>query len=427
MGKKNPGKAIKPVDPVALTQAQSTANTQTAQQQQQMNMVSSYGPDGSVRYVADPSAPGGYAQVTSLSPGQQYGYDIGNISQNQLRNQIAQSLGQPVDMSGLTAIDMGNIQDQYNQSAQPFQYSFDQGGQVQGQVGGDLNAARQQAIDATYAQATSRLDPRFARDETSMQTKLANQGLSANSDAYRNAEDQFGQTKNDAYNQAQYSSIAAGEDAAQNLFARQLGQGQFANQAVAQQYGQNQGLAQFNNDALGQETTQNRDAAQFTNDAAGQRFSQSLAANQNDFSQLQWQTQLPYQQLAALQASGVQMPQGIGYTPTQVNPTDVMGAYALNQQGQVAKANANATAQGGMMSGLFSLGSAAIMASDERLKTDIRPIETRPDGVEVVSFRYKTGGPTFIGVIAQQLKKIRPDLVLKGPGGMLAVNYVGLA
>ncbi len=62
-------------DPVQLANAQSTANTATAREQQRLNMVNTSGPQGTVRYIADPSAPGGYRQETALSPLEQQNYE----------------------------------------------------------------------------------------------------------------------------------------------------------------------------------------------------------------------------------------------------------------------------------------------------------------------------------------------------------------
>jgi len=58
------------------------------------------------------------------------------------------------------------------------------------------------------------------------------------------------------------------------------------------------------------------------------------------------------------------------------------------------------------------------LASDERLKKDISPLESTWDklkAVEVVNFRYKDcneGDPLLFGVIAQQVQPIVPDLVV---------------
>ena len=58
------------------------------------------------------------------------------------------------------------------------------------------------------------------------------------------------------------------------------------------------------------------------------------------------------------------------------------------------------------------------LASDERLKKDISPLEStwnRLKAVEVVNFRYKDsneGDPLLYGVIAQQVQPIVPELVV---------------
>jgi hypothetical protein len=136
----------------------------------------------------------------------------------------------------------------------------------------------------------------------------------------------------------------------------------------------------------------------------------------------------------------VGMPQGINYTPSQVNPTDVLGAYALNTQAQQAAYNAQMQNQSSNMGGLFRLGASLLtapmtgggslignlMPSDQRLKTDIRRVGTLDNGVPVYSYRYKAGGPPQIGVMAHELATVRPDLVAANDQGFLAVNYGGL-
>src|SRR5512140_2294144 len=68
---------------------------------------------------------------------QGFGGPLGSASAR-LQGQAAQNLGQPVDMSQFQA--------------------------------GTGDAARQQAIDAAYQQATSRLDPQFAQRDNALRT-----------------------------------------------------------------------------------------------------------------------------------------------------------------------------------------------------------------------------------------------------------------
>jgi hypothetical protein len=94
--------------------------------------------------------------------------------------------------------------------------------------------------------------------------------------------------------------------------------------------------------------------------------------------------------------------------------------------------NAQSSGGGGgnsFLDGLFTLGAAAITASDERMKTNIEYYDT------VKSIKYytwewnshakKIGWDKYptIGVLAQQVQKTHPDAVVVGPEGYLMVNY----
>lgn len=474
MGKKSGPSAPPPPDPVKVAQAQSEANIATAREQQRLNMIGTAGPQGTVQYEADPHSPGGYRQVTALSKPEQAIYDASkgvelgavNIAGDQL-GRVRTALETPLDTSGLANLrgeygiapltmnlaDSGGIRTSFD-TGPALRYGFDTGQQVQGSVGGNQDLARMMASEANYRQMTSRLDPRFAQDERRLDQKLANQGFSMNSAGTAAARDQFARDKNDAYDQAALSAIREGESAAQGQFGRELAQGQFANQAAAQQYGQGLGAADFYNRTAGQEYGQNMGEAQFANQAQQQLFGQNLAKMQaENGAASQWTQQnqqaaqfgnqarsqglqerayvqnQPINQLTGLLSLGqVGMPQGVQYSPTQVGQTDVLGAHALNQQAQQNAYNAQMQNRSGLMGGLFSLGSAAIMASDGRLKTDKRLLRTRPDGVEVWAFRYLTDEPGVvrIGVMAQQVKKVRPGLVVRRADGFMAVDYASL-
>lgn len=452
-------KTVAPPDPVQTANAQAQANLQTAQEQQRLNMVGTEGPYGSTGYRPDASQPGGYTQYTNLSPSEQQSYDLSKQAENaalgvagQQIGRVGDALGKPLDTSGLPALQGGynadfsglspggGVQSSFNMGG-PLQYGFDPGQQVQGQVGGDLNQARQQSIDAVYNQATSRLDPQFTQREDSLRTQLANQGLAPGTEAWEREMSQLGRDRTDAYNQATYGSIGAGEQAAQNLFGRQLGQGQFANQAAGQQYQQNMGQAAFNNQTAGQDYGQNMGAAQFSNDAQAQSFQQQMAvaqaqaqaqaqaaqfSNQARQQGLQEQAYIQNQPLnqfnSLMSSSQVGMPQGVQYTPSQVGQTDVLGAYALNQQAQQANASRTAGAQQGLMGGLFQLGSAA-MLSDARLKRDVQKVGERPDGLGVYLFRYLWSPIWYVGALAQEVLRIKPEAVVETPEGWLAVRY----
>ena len=216
-------------DPVQLANAQSNANTATAREQQRLNMVNSSGPTGSVRYVADPSAPGGYRQETSLSPGEQQNYDRSTAvyggaldTAGQQIGRVNQALGQGLNTEGLPELQGFNAPD------------FD----------------RQRYEDSVYASQTRRLDPQFDRMERSQDARLAAQGLGANSEATRNLRQDFARDRSDAYGDARDRSIQAGGAEQSRAIQQAIAGGTFGNQARTQglqerAYVQNQPLAQL--------------------------------------------------------------------------------------------------------------------------------------------------------------------------------------
>lgn len=87
---------------------------------------------------------------------------------------------------------------------------------------GTGDQARQQAIDASYGQATSRLDPQWSQREDQMRTRLMNQGLDPNSEAFRGEMSQLGQQRNDAYGSAMNSAQMMGQSAGDSVFRNNL-------------------------------------------------------------------------------------------------------------------------------------------------------------------------------------------------------------
>lgn len=434
-------------DPTVVANAQTQSNQQTAAYNQKLNMVNTYGPQGSVTYQADANAPGGYSQTTALSPSQQGIYDAGTqaqagalgIANNQL-GRVNTALGQTLDPGGVkTSYDAGGqIQTGFDQGGQ-LQYGFSPGQQVQGHVGPqNLTGAYQAAADASYQQAASRLDPQWNLKQQQLQSQLANQGLSVNDDAYKSAMSQFGNAQNDAYNQALYGSQSAGLNAENTIFGQGVQQGQFANAAAAQQYGQNQGQAAFNNSTAGQAYQQNLGAAQFANTAQAQQNAQNAQAAQfgnqatgQQFQQTAYSQQLPINEFNALMSSNqVAGPQGINYTPASAGSTDVLGAYALNTQANQANYQAQMQNQAALMGGLANLGGAAATAavkySDARLKRDIRRVGQLDNGLPVYAYRYVGSPQIEIGVIAQDVAAVMPHAVIPDAAGYLRVDYGAL-
>jgi hypothetical protein len=60
--------------------------------------------------------------------------------------------------------------------------------------------------------------------------------------------------------------------------------------------------------------------------------------------------------------------------------------------------------------------------SDRRLKTDIRRVGATFGGLHVYTFRFKSGGPVQMGVMAQEVERTIPDAVHE-VDGYLTVDY----
>lgn len=91
-----------------------------------------------------------------------------------------------------------------------------------------------------------------------------------------------------------------------------------------------------------------------------------------------------------------------------------------------------ATQEQRQKSGIGGIFGAALQAapflaglSDERAKTDIKKVGKTDEGLGVYTYRYKTGGPIHMGVMAQEVEKKHPDAV-REVGGLKAVNYAKL-
>lgn len=87
---------------------------------------------------------------------------------------------------------------------------------------GTGNAARDQAVNAAYGQATSRLDPQWDRRMEGQRTQLLNQGLDPTSEAYRGAMQEANFARNDAYGSAMNSAIGQGTAAGDSVFRNNM-------------------------------------------------------------------------------------------------------------------------------------------------------------------------------------------------------------
>jgi hypothetical protein len=125
--------------------------------------------------------------------------------------------------------------------------------------------------------------------------------------------------------------------------------------------------------------------------------------------------------------------------PTFVNPAmqantagaDILGATQMGYNAQLGASNAQNAANNQMTQGLFSLGGAALMASDIRMKENIKHIAWLPNGLPVYTYEYKeefkdhllAGHGTHTGVMAHEVESMYPNAVITLDNGYKAVDY----
>lgn len=299
-------------------------NRDTAMTQAQLNMVDQSGPYGSLKYTQNGNntfvdsqgktiTTPKYTATTTLSPAQQAILD--------------QTQGANLNLGTIANERSAFLKDYL---AQPF----------------DVNTATEAKINEL---GSARLDPRFAREQDALKTELVNSGIRPGTAAYTAAMSDFGQNKNDAYNQL------------------------------------------------------------------------ALTGRQQAFQEASYERNQPLNEIGALlSGSQVQAPQFVNTPQTQVGGVDYTGLVNNQYNQQVNSSNA---AMGGLF-GLLGTGlTAGIKYSDRRLKTDIRRVGATDDGLPVYTYRYTSGGPIEMGVMADEVEQVNPSAVARDNAGFQMVDY----
>jgi len=250
-----------------------------------------------------------------------------------------------------------------------------------GQVGtGD--DARQQATDAAYKQATSRLDPQWDKRMEAQRTQLLNQGFDPSSEGFQSAMTDLGNQRNDAYSSAE------------------------------------------------------RNAQQIGTAAGDSVFRNNLMSQQNSIANMLRQRQLPLDEMQSLMGLSKMDPNRA--LQTQLASGGVLKDFLGQQYGQdwhkydVDSGAAADAMAGGVQAGASGVTALAALlpllaASDERVKTNVIRHDTEAlPGVPFASWEYlpEYGPPgRHTGVIAQDLEKVSPRHVFTRGDGVRFVDY----
>lgn len=388
-----------------VSNAQTQSNIQTATAQTGLNSTNQVTPFGNLSYTQIGKWPDGtprFQATTTLSPQMQSLFNTGMQTQQQIggvANNLAGQLGNNL---------VNPTQPQYQNFANGpnLATSFNSGGQIQSRLGNDDYGAQRDEVENALM---GRLNRSYDADRASLEQRLANQGISQGSEAYSNAMRDF----NTGLAEARTSAVLGAGQEQNRLQQLALNSGNFANQAQAQQFGQNQSLAGFGNAAQQQMFDNRNQTTGLNNQLQDQRFQNQITGNNAQINQL----------LALLGGSQINQP-SFNQTPqTGIPGTDVSG-NAWNQY------NAQQNQSNQFYNGLGALGGTIAGAlpfffSDERLKTDIsKPVGHTPGGVPIRDWRYKGSPMMMRGYTAQDVIKAgQGHAVRKEPGGFLSVAY----
>jgi hypothetical protein len=203
---------------------------------------------------------------------------------------------------------------------------------------GDPVIERQRVEDALMA----RLNPQLDRTRNLLETRLANQGLTAGGEAYNEAIDEANRAANDM----RLAAVMNAGAEQSRLFGLGLSQAAFRNAAQGQEFDQGLANANLANATQAQAFQQALMEAEFANRARQQAIQESLLERQT-----------PLNEIAAL-ISGAQIGQpNFANTPmTNLANTDVTSPIYANYQGALNNYNQQLQSRNAFWGGLFGLG-----------------------------------------------------------------------
>lgn len=342
-----------------------------------------------------------WTQNTNLTPETQAALDS-QMRLTQGRSQLGESMMSRAQTEYGTPMDWGKMpQGGGTVQAGQLQKNLDFSGAPSVSSGADT---RNRAEDAIYQRATSRLDPQFQQQEGDIRSRLYGQGLREGDAAFQREMDNFGRTKNDAYQGAMDQSIIGGGQEATREFGMDSARRSMYTGEQAQQ-------ANFGNSATSQQQGLDTQAGAYNTQQRQQAITEEM--QRRGFS---------LNEINAL-ISGQQV--GMPGMPSFSNAAASQGVQALQAaqltgQAELDRFNAQQQATQGMMSGAGSIAGGFMGFSDRRLKENIQLVG-QVNGVNVYHWRY-IWGEEATGVMADEVEHI-PGAVIEGPHGYKMVDY----
>lgn len=363
-----------------------------------------------------------WSQNTALNPQLQQALDSQIGIQNQrsglagsFMDRVRSEYGQPFDYSNAPAFSFAS-------APQNMTTSVATQGLQRGLNMGDNPSMPQ--FDSNYRDTVARslmerMVPVHERQQSQLETKLANQGLQVGSEAYTRALGDLGQRQAaERYNALDTAGSEAqrlynmGMGARQQAFQEDVGAGQFGNQAASQAFQQDVAAGNFGNQAMQNLYNMGRSAAMDQNAVRQQMIAEQMQRRGMSLNEMN----------ALLSGQQVSMPSFGNFSQAQRSETpNILGATQMGYDAALGAANANNAATSNLLGGLGQMGQMAFMFSDRRLKSNIQRVGTHESGVGIYDFTMM--GMQQRGVIAQEVQMVRPDLVKRHENGFLMVNY----
>lgn len=231
--------------------------------------------------------------------------------------------------------------------------------------------------------------------------------------------DALGTMTNDITNQVKGVYAGSGRDpSGAGSFAQSLGRGLTQGEApvIASQYNQNK-----QNQLNSAGTLYNASGT-----TAGNITGQNQVPLTNILSGLQGAGMIPglYTSPAATQlgAANAQQNQPFANLNSLLTPALGLGALGTNTTGTGTQTPANNPLNNWIGGLSAAAGTAGMLFSDARVKTDIEPVGELHDGQRVYSYKYRGSDIPHLGLIAQEVAEHEPGAV-RDFGGILAVDY----
>jgi hypothetical protein len=322
-------------------------NLEMLEMQTRANRPTQITPWGEVQWTEGPG--GQWTQEVLLSPEQQAALD----SQLGLQAQRSELAG---GMMGRVEREFGDTMDwsQFQELAGP----LDRGQKYYDEAG-----------DALYSRATSRLDPQWEAKRESTASQLRNQGLRPGDEAYDRQMEFLSQQETDAYQQAQFgATIGAGQEASRMF-----------------------GLDQ--------------QAANYQNTLRQQQIAEEMQRRGFSLNEIN----------AILHGQQVGMPSQPGFNAAErISGADYTGAARDTYSAEMDAFNA----QQAMTQSVLNAGASAMSFSDIRLKRNVVLAGTY-NGNRYYEWTWVWGGKGF-GVMAHEMPS---EFVAVHPSGYLMVDY----